>query len=529
MSSNHSYTKPISLLAFTYTLTTFCNTLLAGEITADNFIFAAQQRVISYSKQPVREGLHHHVAQVVSTAKADKQPWYIYSSPLLSEQGHKQLTDTLRQHGVTALESERFSVPGMPDKEYQTVILGRFASRSAAQQELHALPPLETPLQIGYAEYHPLSAMGTWHINVLEIEVNAFEGRLANRLAGNQVQGVETVLQLAERSEAIAAINANFFVMHEQDGVVGDPTGLLIENGRLLSEGLNHQPAVVIQNTPQLTAKLVYPLTDIRLSWDDGDISPVAGINRAAGKVRNCGIGDAQGSALAAHDKTCLRSNELVLLTREAGFEPGPDTLSVSINAQGQLSAFHPDSQSDDYILTATGNLRPYLQAKLKDKSTLTVAFNVSEENGQPMLSSDNIEALAAGPTLLYHGQASRREHIEGWQLSTSADHQRRLLVHRWINLRNPRTALGITAKGNILLVTVDGRQPGVSAGLSIEELRHLMLALGAYDGINLDGGGSTTMVINNQVVNSPSSHQNALRPVANALLVLSPPHAKVQ
>lgn len=529
MSSSHSYTKPISLLACTFALATSCNTLLAGEITADNFIFAAQQGVVSYSKQSVEKGLHHHVAQVVSTAKADKQPWYIYSSPLLSEQEHEQLADTLRQHGITALESERFSVPGMPDKEYQTVILGRFASRAAAQQELQAQPPLETPFQIGYAEYHPLSAIGTWHINVLEIEVNVFEGRLANRLAGNQVQGVETVLQLAERSDAIAAINANFFVMHEQDGVIGDPTGLLIENGRLLSEGLNHQPAVVIRNTPQLTAKLVYPRTDIRLFWDDGDISPVAGINRAAGKVRNCGIGDAQGSALAAHDKTCLRSNELVLLTREAGFGPEPDTLWVSINAQGQLSAIHPDSQSDGYSLTATGDLRPYLQAKLKDKSTLTMALDVSEENGQPILSSDNVEALAAAPTLLHHGQASRREHIEGWQLSTSADHQRRLLVHRWINLRNPRTALGITAKGNILLVTVDGRQPGTSAGLSIEELRQLMLSLGAEDGINLDGGGSTTMVINNQVVNSPSSKHNTLRPVSNALLIFSSASEKAQ
>ena len=68
-----------------------------------------------------------------------------------------------------------------------------------------------------------------------------------------------------------------------------------------------------------------------------------------------------------------------------------------------------------------------------------------------------------------------------------------------------PRTAVGVTADGIILLVVVDGRQTGWSRGLGILELAQLMLDLGCQRAMNLDGGGSTTMVVNGKVVNRPS------------------------
>ncbi len=60
-----------------------------------------------------------------------------------------------------------------------------------------------------------------------------------------------------------------------------------------------------------------------------------------------------------------------------------------------------------------------------------------------------------------------------------------------------PRTAIGVSKDGRFVwLVVVDGRQAGVSEGASIEELKTLFLSLGAYDALNLDGGGSSTMVV---------------------------------
>jgi hypothetical protein len=60
----------------------------------------------------------------------------------------------------------------------------------------------------------------------------------------------------------------------------------------------------------------------------------------------------------------------------------------------------------------------------------------------------------------------------------------------------NPRSAIGITRDNRLLLVTIDGRQTGVSEGMYLDEIASLMLGLGARDALNLDGGGSTTMIL---------------------------------
>jgi hypothetical protein len=70
---------------------------------------------------------------------------------------------------------------------------------------------------------------------------------------------------------------------------------------------------------------------------------------------------------------------------------------------------------------------------------------------------------------------------------------------------RQPRTLVGWNPDGEKLLVTVDGRQPETSVGMTLAEAADLLLALGATDGINLDGGGSTTFVAGGGVVNTPS------------------------
>jgi hypothetical protein len=84
---------------------------------------------------------------------------------------------------------------------------------------------------------------------------------------------------------------------------------------------------------------------------------------------------------------------------------------------------------------------------------------------------------------------------------------------------RNPRTAVGLTEAGQLLLVVVDGRQPGYSAGMTLRELATLMATLGAREAINLDGGGSSEMFLNGLVANRPSDGGERL--VSSALVVL--------
>lgn len=69
---------------------------------------------------------------------------------------------------------------------------------------------------------------------------------------------------------------------------------------------------------------------------------------------------------------------------------------------------------------------------------------------------------------------------------------------------RNPRTAIGYTKDNDLILITADGRE-GSSIGLTLVELANLMKSLGCTNAINLDGGGSTVMYVNGQIVNRPA------------------------
>lgn len=84
---------------------------------------------------------------------------------------------------------------------------------------------------------------------------------------------------------------------------------------------------------------------------------------------------------------------------------------------------------------------------------------------------------------------------------------------------RHPRTAVAKLKDGKFLMIAVDGRQPGVSVGMNLQELAEYLLSLGAVDAMNLDGGGSTTMFLDGKVVNQPSD-PNGERKVGDALIV---------
>ncbi|MGE5679956.1 MAG: phosphodiester glycosidase family protein [Bacillota bacterium] len=86
---------------------------------------------------------------------------------------------------------------------------------------------------------------------------------------------------------------------------------------------------------------------------------------------------------------------------------------------------------------------------------------------------------------------------------------------------REPRTAAGISQDSTYLyLITLDGRTPN-SVGATLDELAEVMIRLGVYTGLNLDGGGSTTMVVRHSIMNYPSS-SGVERAVGNCLLIVS-------
>ncbi|MCC7448755.1 MAG: phosphodiester glycosidase family protein [Anaerolineae bacterium] len=96
----------------------------------------------------------------------------------------------------------------------------------------------------------------------------------------------------------------------------------------------------------------------------------------------------------------------------------------------------------------------------------------------------------------------------------------------------HPRTAVGLTQDGRtLIIVVIDGRQPNYSEGASIADVADVMLKYGAYTGLNLDGGGSSTLVAQGKsgesvVLNSPIDNRipGRERPVANHLGIYARP-----
>jgi len=87
-----------------------------------------------------------------------------------------------------------------------------------------------------------------------------------------------------------------------------------------------------------------------------------------------------------------------------------------------------------------------------------------------------------------------------------------------WVNTKHPRTIIGRYANDDLLLIVVDGRQAYWSKGVTLERLQDKLKELGVQDAYNLDGGGSSTIYFNGQVLNKPSDGNE--RPIANAIII---------
>lgn len=121
----------------------------------------------------------------------------------------------------------------------------------------------------------------------------------------------------------------------------------------------------------------------------------------------------------------------------------------------------------------------------------------IAEEavTAEELLSDGAVQILSFGPALITDGAVTVSESEEVGKAMAS----------------NPRTALGIIDALHYVFVVSDGRT-SESAGLSLSELAGFMESLGATAAYNLDGGGSSTMVFNGQVVNNPTTNGRSIR-----------------
>jgi hypothetical protein len=360
---------------------------------------------------------------------------------------------------------------------------------------------------------------GPWVVHVLEIDPNLYQGTVTPELATEIVPGRETLTSISDRTDSLAAINGGYFVIGENDGTPGDHVGISVIDGVLVSEAVDGRTSLILPPGSGEGADIAAISDTVTATSSDGATREVDGLNREPGLIRGCG-GDGGDSPTEQpkHDFTCTDSSELILFTGDFGTntEPGPGVEAV-LDSSGRVVKLRksrggpiPENGS---VLSGTGEAAEWLRAHAKPGRTINITTSITAD-GAPLAPGTSV--VNGGPRLLSNGSPDITAYAEGFVWPENPEFYYRFGVRR-----NPRTLAGTTPEGNLLLVAVDGRQPGYSVGASFEESALIMQALCAEEAVNLDGGGSTTLTLGEELMNSPSDPGNVERPIGDAIVLL--------
>jgi exopolysaccharide biosynthesis protein len=339
--------------------------------------------------------------------------------------------------------------------------------------------PVVRKLQAGVVHYRVRrpTAAGPMAINVLLADPQqvTIKSLVARRPGGGF--GRARASAIAKGFGAMAAINGSYFSFKNNE-----PTGLLVLDGQIVSSAPFNRSVFGIRydGTPFIDDARV----KAAVLLDDGRELTIHRVNHVAPR------------------------DQMTLYTPHFGRTTHtpiePDRYEAAIDANGVVIAV---SNGDlpippaGYVISSQGKSYPWLVDTLQPGIRALVYTQLSGK-------WEGVRyAVGGGPTIVRDGRVfvnSRAERI-GSHIATG---------------RAPRTAIGYTQEGYALMVTVDGRAPKHSVGCTLYELARLMVELGAVEAINLDGGGSSTMVINGKPVNKVSGGSERL--VSNVIGIFS-------
>jgi len=373
-------------------------------------------------------------------------------------------------------------------------------------------------------------------INVVSVDLTAPGVRVGVGIGQDKITGTdgthgrEDVSRLARRWGAVAAVNADFFPY------TGDPLGVGIRDGELFSEpflGIRQGgPRVTLGVAPDGRSILFDTLGFLGdLQASDGARGFIAGINRPVSKnetiVYSGLYGPVTGNkpggveAVVRQINLPVRANKLLLgrvesvLVVQGATEPIPADGLVISGGPGAGADFiarhlHPGDRVSFVLAVApVGETARAVQVASLPRSGRDLPSRAGAGiSRSAWLWAQVPQAVGGGPHLLLNGQVAVDWVAEGFEAG-------------FADGLNPRTAAGTTHDGHhLLLVTVDGRQ-AFSKGVSLADMALIMKRYGAWNAINLDGGGSTAMAVGGMTVSNPQGG-GAERPVADMLLVYS-------
>jgi hypothetical protein len=310
--------------------------------------------------------------------------------------------------------------------------------------------------------------------------------------AKDQIMGLDTVDAIAKSHQAIAAVNAGFFNVKN-----GDPATVLKISGELVSDASLIRGVVLINSPARGMTTLNFDQVGAKqeLRFTAGGrafVVPIDGVDTPTpiGKLI------VLKPIYHADSDTAATGTEWVI--------SGTPLTVKSVHRH----AGHTKIPKDGFVLSYGGTNLPTPLEQLNAQVQVNLKTNWVSLNGVSATELEAAEHIVNGAGLL------RRQGnpVTAWKAES-------LSGAAFTEARHPRTLIGVDGKGFIWLAAIDGRQPDRAVGMSFAELQRLCDRLHITDALNLDGGGSTTMVVKGEIRNTPSDAAGP-RPVSDALLV---------
>jgi hypothetical protein len=349
----------------------------------------------------------------------------------------------------------------------------------------------------GLTHHHEQIKREPWSIHIIRVNRSHKEFTFVTPHAQGTVLGVSTIAEQARSlparfGRAVAAVNGDFY---ERDNrlYAGDPRGLQIVNGELVSAPSTVCVWFDADDNPHLDEVK----GGFQVTWPDGK-KTAFGLNqqRAANQV-------VLYTPTYGASTRCLGGRDLIL--ESGGQEPWlPLRAGQTYRARvREVKEAENARLETNRMILSLGPRVAELAAGLAPGATLEIATATT-----PDISSARA-AIAGGPALVQNGVpfAARNP-----QQNSRNDYSERSKYER-----HPRSAIGWNDQF-FFLITVDGRQPGLSVGMTIAELAEYLVKLGCKNGMNLDGGASASLWMKGRTVSDPCQGE---RPVANSLVVV--------
>jgi hypothetical protein len=347
------------------------------------------------------------------------------------------------------------------------------------------VPELDWRVVAPGVEHAHIAMAAPWNVNALRVDLT--QARLDVVHARDDAVGRETLSAMAARTGVVAAINGGYFRM--TGTFAGDSTGTLQIDGTLLSEPDRGRAAVGFLRTPQGTRLVMGHVT-----WQ-GTLTAGRHTRRLDGINRPRGSNEMVVFTPEFHDTTLTDDAGIEVVVRDGVVQEVRDNAGNSVIPAGGL------------VVSAKGTARDWVRMRLTKGVEVSVETALKPvDRGVQNSWPDAEDILGAGPKLVTGGKPDITD-------------AREKMIPTFATDRHPRTAIATLEDGRALLVVVDGRQPSLSIGMTLAELASMLIELGAVEAINLDGGGSTTMVVNGRIVNHPSDPTGE-RPISDAILV---------